>query len=122
MSERRTDTSGTDTSGTGTGSTDASGTGTGSTDASGTGTGSAGRPDRRSQHEQDNEEFQAGTGYEPSTNQAQDEPLPASHHDDDGREETARRRGEPVRDDSSPRTQDGRRETGQGRSERPGKG
>jgi hypothetical protein len=120
MSERRTDTSGTDTSGTGTGSTDTSGTGTGGTDTSGTGTGStgtssAGGPDRRSQHEQDNEEFQAGTGYQPSTNQAQDEPLPASHHDDDGREETARRRGEPVRDDSSPRTQDGRRETGPGK-------
>jgi hypothetical protein len=105
MSERRTDTSGTDTSG-----TDTSGTGTGGTDTSG-----AGGPGRRSQPEQDNEEFQAGTGYQPSTNQAQDEPLPASHHDDDGREETARRRGEPVGDDSAPRTQDGRRETGPGK-------
>ncbi len=96
MSERRTDTSGTDTSGTGTGRT---------------GSSSTGRPDRRSQHEQDNEEFEAGTGYQPSTNQARDEPLPASHHDDGG-QEASRRRGEPVGDDSAPRTQDDSRETG----------
>ncbi len=107
MSERGTDTSSTDTSGTD--STDTSGTGTGST-----GTSSTGRPDRRSQHEQDNEEFQAGTGYQPSTNQTRDEPLPASHHDDD-RQEASSRGDEPVRDDSAPRTQDGRRETGPGK-------
>jgi hypothetical protein len=99
MSERKSDTSGTYTSGTGSGST-----GTSSTD----------RPDRHSQHEQDNEEFQAGTGYQPSTNQAQHEPLPASHHDDD-RQEASSREDAPVRDDSAPRTQDGRRETGPGK-------
>jgi hypothetical protein len=96
MSERKTDTSGTGTDSTGTGST------------------GTGRPDRRSQHNQDNDEFQAGTGYQPSTNQARDEPLPASHHDD-GRQDAARRRDEPVRDDSPPRTRDGRRETGRGK-------
>ena len=96
MSERKTDTSGTGTDSTGTGST------------------GTGRPDRRSQHDQDNDEFQAGTGYQPSTNQARDEPLPASHHDD-GRQDAARRRDEPVRDDSPPRTQDGRGETGRGK-------
>jgi hypothetical protein len=55
--------------------------------------GGRGQPDR------DKDEFEAGTGYQPSTNQAQDEPLPASHHDDGG-QETARRRDEPVRDPS----------------------
>jgi len=60
---------------------------------------SAGGPSEgRSEHERDHEEFQAGTGYQPSTNQARDEPVPASHHDE-GRQEAARRRGEPVRDD-----------------------
>jgi hypothetical protein len=107
MSERKTDTSGTGTDSTGTGSTGTGSTGTGST-------GSTGRPDRRSQHDQDNDEFQAGTGYQPSTNQARDEPLPASHHDDE-RQDAGRRRDEPVRDDSPPRTQDGRRETGRGK-------
>jgi hypothetical protein len=106
MSERKSDTSGTATSGTGSGSTDTSGTGSGSTGTSST--------DRHSQHEQDNEEFQAGTGYQPSTNQARDEPLPASHHDDD-RQEASSREDAPVRDDSAPRTQDGRRETGPGK-------
>jgi hypothetical protein len=52
--------------------------------------------------EQDKDEFEAGTGYQPSTNQAQDEPLPASHHDDGG-QETARGRGEPVPENPSPR-------------------
>ena len=97
MSERRTDTSRTGTDGS---RTDGSGT----KDTSG---GDTGRPDRRSQHEQDHDEFQTGTGYQPSTNQARDEPLPASHHDD-GREEAPRRRGEPVRDDSPPCSQDSR--------------
>ncbi len=50
---------------------------------------------------QDKDDFKAGTGYQPSTNQARDEPLPASHHDD-GRQEGTRRRGEPVRDEQSP--------------------
>jgi hypothetical protein len=63
------------------------------TDSSGTGP-----SEGRGEHEDDKEEFQAGTGYQPSTNQARDEPLPASHHDD-GRQEPARRRGEPERDD-----------------------
>ena len=111
MSERRTDTSRTNTSGTD--STDTSGTGAGSAETS-----STGRPDRRSQHEQDSEEFQAGTSYQPSTNQAQDEPLPASHHDD-GRQE-ASSRGE-SRFATIPRP--GRRTAaarpGRGNSERP---
>jgi hypothetical protein len=63
--------------------------------------GGGGRPEQ--DHERDKDEFEAGTGYQPSTNQAQDEPLPASHHDDGG-QETARR-GEPVRD-PSPHGQD----------------
>ncbi len=108
MSERRTDTSRTDASGT-------DGTDTGGTGAGSTGISSAGQPDRHSQHEQDNEEFQAGTGYQPSTNQARDEPLPASHHDDDDRQEASSRGDKPVRDDSASRTQDGRRETGPGK-------
>ena len=70
-------------------------------------TGSSGtsQADDRSGHERDKDEFQAGTGYQPSTNQARDEPLPASHHDD-GRQVTAtreaRRRGEPVREEPPP--------------------
>jgi hypothetical protein len=51
-------------------------------------------------HERDKDEFEAGTSYQPSTNQAQDEPLPASHHDD-GRQETAQP-SDPVRDNSHP--------------------
>jgi hypothetical protein len=61
-----------------------------------------GRAGGRDQHEQDKDEFEADTDYQPSTNQAQDEPLPASHHDDGG-QETARGRGEPVPDNPSPR-------------------
>jgi hypothetical protein len=57
------------------------------------------------QPEQDKDEFEAGTDYQPSTNQARDEPLPASHHDDGG-QETARGRGEPVPGNPSPRGQD----------------
>ena len=64
-----------------------------------------GPADGADRHERDKDEFEAGTGYQPSTNQTQDEPLPASHHDD-GREETARRPSEPVRDHPSPRDQD----------------
>jgi hypothetical protein len=63
-----------------------------------TDTSAAGPSEGRSEHERDHEEFQAGTGYQPSTNQARDEPVPASHHDE-GRQEAARRRGEQVRDD-----------------------
>jgi len=69
------------------------------TDNSGTGP-----SEGRSEHEQDQEEFQAATGYQPATNQARDEPLPASHHDDE-REEAGRRSGEPVRDDPADRGQ-----------------
>ena len=57
-----------------------------------------------SEHERDHEEFQAGTGYQPSTNQARDEPVPASHHDE-GRQEAARLRGQPVRDDPADASQ-----------------
>ncbi len=71
-----------------------------------------GRPERDRQ-ERDRDEFQAGTGYQPSTNQAQDEPLPASH-DDGGRQEEARRRGEPVREEP------GRGQASRGRGGRPG--
>ena len=60
-----------------------------------------GRADGRDRPEQDKDEFEAGTGYQPSTNQAQDEPLPASHHDDGG-QETARGRSGPVPDNPSP--------------------
>jgi hypothetical protein len=63
-----------------------------------TDTSAAGPSGDRSEHERDHEEFQAGTGYQPSTNQARDEPVPASHHDE-GRQEAGRRRGEPDRDD-----------------------
>ena len=63
-----------------------------------TDTSAAGPSEGRSEHERDHEEFQAGTGYQPSTNQARDEPVPASHHDEGGHE-AARRRGGPVRDD-----------------------
>lgn len=58
----------------------------------------------RREHERDQEEFQAATGYQPATNQARDEPLPASHHDDE-RQEAGRRSGEPVRDDPADRGQ-----------------
>jgi hypothetical protein len=84
MSERQTDKRKTDDS-------------TGGTDTS--------RTDGRGGPERDKDEFEAGTGYQPSTNQTRDEPLPASHHDD-GRQEAARRRGEPVRDNPWPRGQD----------------
>ena len=63
-----------------------------------TDTSAAGPSEGRSEHERDHEEFQAGTGYQPSTNQARDEPVPASHHDEGG-QEAPRRRGEPARDD-----------------------
>jgi hypothetical protein len=63
-----------------------------------TDTSAAGPSEGRSEHERDHEEFQAGTGYQPSTNQARDEPVPASHHDE-GRQQAARRRGGPARDD-----------------------
>jgi hypothetical protein len=63
-----------------------------------TDTSAAGPSEGRSEHERDHEEFQAGTGYQPSTNQARDEPVPASHHDE-GRQEAARRPGEPAGDD-----------------------
>jgi hypothetical protein len=63
-----------------------------------TDTSAAGPSEGRSEHERDHEEFQAGTGYQPSTNQARDEPVPASHHDEGG-QEADRRRGESVRDD-----------------------
>jgi hypothetical protein len=66
--------------------------------------GGRGRADGTGQHEQDKDEFEAGTGYQPSANQTRDEPLPASHHDDGG-QETARP-SEPVRDNPSPRGQD----------------
>ena len=59
-----------------------------STDTSGTGP-----SEGRGEHERDRDEFQDGTGYQPSTNQAQDEPLPASHHDDGGQEAGRRARG-----------------------------
>jgi hypothetical protein len=62
-----------------------------------------------SRPERDKDEFEASTGYRPSTNQTQDEPLPASHHDDGG-QETARR-SEPVRDNASPRGQDHEKES-----------
>ena len=63
-----------------------------------TDTSAAGPSEGRSEHERDHEEFQAGTGYQPSTNQARDEPVPASHHDGGG-QEAGRRRGRPARDD-----------------------
>ena len=69
-----------------------------------TDTSEAGPSEGRSEHERDHEEFQAGTGYQPSTNQARDEPVPASHHDE-GRQEAARRRGQPVRDDPADASQ-----------------
>ena len=40
--------------------------------------------------EREKDEFEAGTSYQPSTNQARDEPLPASHHDDGRQEEPTR--------------------------------
>lgn len=65
--------------------------------------GDASRDANRGRPERDKDEFEADTGYQPSTNQARDEPLPASHHDGGG-QETGRR--EPVRDHPSPRGQD----------------
>ena len=62
----------------------------------------ASQADGRGGPDRDKDEFEAGTSYQASTNQARDEPLPASHHDD-GPQEPARRRGEPVRDDPPPR-------------------
>jgi hypothetical protein len=62
-----------------------------------------GRADGDSRHERDKDEFEAGTGYQPNTNQTRDEPLPASHHDD-ARQETGRPSG-PDRDRPSPRGQ-----------------
>ena len=59
-----------------------------------TGTSAAGPSGGRSEHDRDHEEFQAGTGYQPSTNQARDEPVPASHHDE-GRQEAGGRPGWP---------------------------
>ena len=88
MSERETDKRQTDNS-------------TGGSGARGRETGRAGG---RDEHERDKDEFEASTGYQSSTNQAQDEPLPASHHDDGG-QETSRRRGKPVRD-PAPQGQD----------------
>jgi hypothetical protein len=66
-----------------------------------------GQPDARGEHERDKDEFEADTGYQPSTNQARDEPLPTSHHDDDGREEPARRRGGPEPGDAADHGQAG---------------
>jgi hypothetical protein len=74
-----------------------------------------GRDASRGRPERDKDEFEASTGYRPSTNQTQDEPLPASHHDDSG-QETARRR-EPVRDNPSPRGQDHEGSRGQDHEE-----
>jgi hypothetical protein len=62
-----------------------------------TDTSAAGPSEGGGEHARDHEEFQAHTGYQPSTNQARDEPVPASHHDEGG-QEAGRRRGEPVRD------------------------
>jgi hypothetical protein len=56
--------------------------------------------------EHDEDEFKAATGYQPSTNQVQDQPLPASHHDDEGRELTARQGGT-ARGNSPAHGQDG---------------
>ena len=78
-----------------------------------TGTSGTSQADDRSGHEQDKDEFQDGTGYQPSTNQARDEPLPASHHDD-GRQEEARRRGQPAREEP-PRGQGRRGHAGRGK-------
>jgi hypothetical protein len=76
---------------------------------------SAASPPAGSEHERDHEEFQAGTGYQPSTNQARDEPVPASHHDE-GRQEAARRRGEPSGDDPPGGGQADGRDTGRGQA------
>jgi hypothetical protein len=66
--------------------------------------GASGRGRPEPDHEGDKDEFEASTAYQPSTNQARDEPLPASHHDD-GRQETARR-GEPGPGNPAPGGQD----------------
>ena len=80
-----------------------------------TDTSAASPPAGGSEHERDHEEFQAGTGYQPSTNQARDEPVPASHHDE-GRQEAARRRGEPAGDDPPGGGQADGRDTGRGQA------
>ena len=80
-----------------------------------TDTSAASPPEGGSEHERDHEEFQAGTGYQPSTNQARDEPVPASHHDE-GRQEAARRRGEPAGDDPAGGGQADGRDTGRGQA------
>jgi hypothetical protein len=82
-----------------------------------TDTSAAGPSEGRSEHERDHEEFQAGTGYQPSTNQAQDEPVPASHHDE-GRQEADRRRGEPAGDDPAGGGQADGLDTGRGPASR----
>jgi hypothetical protein len=64
-----------------------------------------GRAAGRGRPEQDKDEFEADTDYQPSTNQARDEPLPASHHDDGG-QRAARGRSEPVPGTPSPRGPD----------------
>jgi len=93
-----------------------------------TDTSAASPPEGGSEHERDHEEFQAGTGYQPSTNQAQDEPVPASHHDE-GRQKAARRRGEPAGDDpagggqaGSGRADDGQADEGHADGGNPGRG
>jgi hypothetical protein len=73
-----------------------------------TGGGDTSRDADRDQHERDKDEFEAGTSYQPNTNQARDEPLPASDHDD-GHQETARRRDEPGDDHPSPYSRDDKR-------------
>ena len=80
-----------------------------------TDTSAASPPEGGSEHERDHEEFQAGTGYQPSTNQARDEPVPASHHDE-GRQEAARRRGEPAGDDPAGGDPADGRDTGRGQA------
>jgi hypothetical protein len=62
----------------------------------------------RDQHERDKDEFEAGTSYQPNTNQARDEPLPASDHDD-GRQETGRGHDKPGDDRPSPHSRDNNR-------------
>ena len=80
-----------------------------------TNTSAASPPEGGSEHERDHEEFQAGTGYQPSTNQARDEPVPASHHDE-GSQEAGRRRGEPAGDDPAGGGQADGHDTGRGQA------
>jgi hypothetical protein len=77
------------------------------TDSS-TGGGGTSRVADQDQHERDKDEFEAATSYQPNTNQARDEPLPASDHDD-GRQEMARRHDEPGDDRPSPHSRDNKR-------------